>query len=100
MILYTEPFRTLILSMLILIFSFCGKRLTVSGDNLDVIFSSEAKQNFSAYLDGQAYIRIPIDVDPNDLPLITFGAWVKPEGSNHQPGDTRFAYLNIETILS
>ena len=65
------------------------KRLTGPGENLGAVFSSVGKQNFSAYLGGQAYIRIPIGVDPNDLPAITIGAWVKTEGNNHQLGDTR-----------
>ena len=75
------------------------KRLTGPGENLGAVFSSVGKQNFSAYLGGQAYIRIPIDIDPTDLPLITFGAWMKSEGNNHQPGDKRFAYFNTEIII-
>ena len=40
--------------------------------------SSTAVQGWSYYFDGSSYLEIPLNINPNTLPSLTIGAWVKP----------------------
>ena len=43
--------------------------------------STTGFQGGAAYLDGSTYLRSPIDVSTATLPLMTWGAWAKPDGT-------------------
>ncbi len=51
--------------------------------NYGALYNHSGYQGGAVYLNGSAYLRVPIDVNPTTMRQLTWGAWAKPIATDH-----------------